>query len=309
MLRLLSLASLVMLLLATGTTARAEDAVELRWRFKKGQVLKYRFQDHQERTVAVGTEKLETTIDRDYEWQWKVEDVDARGTATLEHKFTALKLRHVSKDFELEYDSSKTNEAIDDEKKKAIALFDQIRLGTYRVKLTADGRVAEVFGFDKVMDETAAGKAGDLFAVHLRDGAFGWLLQRLVTPLPAKRVEAGAKWTKAAPESIPGFGKLRGETETTLGKQANVGDVACRELTTKGGHSLDLDMTWIDSSLRGTLKAEKISGKAIFDPMAGSVRQGTADVELGGELELTLGNSPLKLTVAYKHRLELEQKP
>jgi hypothetical protein len=146
MLRLLSLASLVTLLVAAVPAARADDAVELRWRFKKGQVLKYRFQDHQQRTVAVGSEKLETTIDRDCEWQWKVEDVDAQGNATLEHKFTALKLRHVSKDFELEYDSSKSNDSIDDEKKKAIGLFDQIRLGTYRVKLTADGRVTEVYG-------------------------------------------------------------------------------------------------------------------------------------------------------------------
>lgn len=306
------LLSLVIVLVAVAPVAQADEAVELRWRFTKGQVLEYRFRDQQVRTVAVGDEKLETTIDRDCEWQWKVADIDAQGTATLEHKFTSLKISHVSKDkdFELIYDSSKANESVDDEKKKAFALFDQIRLGTYRVKLTAEGRIAEVYGLDKVIEETTAGEnVGDLYAMHFRDGTFAWLLQRVLAPLPAKAVAIGAKWKTDAPESMPGFGKLRGATETTLGKEVKVGDVVCRELTFTGSHSLEVDMKWANATLAGTLKTEKMSGKSQFDAKAGRVRRGDADVELGGELKLGLGNDPIALKVTYKHRLELEQKP
>jgi hypothetical protein len=52
-----------------------------------------------------------------------------------------------------------------------------------------------------------------------------------------------------------------------------------------------------------------MSAKGLFDQSAGSLRRGEAEVELGGELKLGGGDNPIKLTVTYKHRLELEQKP
>lgn len=308
--RLFSFTTLGCLLLAMPSPARCEDAVELRWRFTQGQVLKYRFRDYQERTVAVGTEKLETTMEWDYEWEWKVQEVGPDGDATLEHRFTALKLRHSSKDFELEYDSSRANDSLDDDKKNAMQFFDQLRLSTYRVKLGADGRIAEVYGLDKLIGETTAGSnTAEFHAVHLHDASFAWLVQQTLGSLPAKAVTAGATWKTTAPESLIGLGTLKGHTEIALGKPMKIGASDCRELEGKGSHTLDLDMKFGTGNFTGPLKTQKMSSKVLFDPKAGIVRRSDAEVELGGDLKLNLNGNAIDVKVSYRHRLELELKP
>lgn len=310
MFRAFCLLCAVCLLLSSAVAVRADDAIELRWGFKKGQVHKYRLKHREERTVAVGTEKLETTTDSDYEWQWKVQEVDEKGTATLEHQFTAMKVRHSGKELELDYDSSRASDTNDDYKKKAYSLFDQLRIGTYRVKLAADGRVAEVYGLDKVITETAPGSnVADFHAVHLHDGSFAWVLQRALGELPGKAVPLGGKWKTTAPASLSEFGNLSGEMETALGKTVKVGDDPCHELKASGSHTLDLDMKWANMPLRGPLKTSKLTSTVLFDAKAGVVRKGEADVELAGDLKLGGGDNPIELKVSYKHRFELERKP
>jgi hypothetical protein len=132
------------------------------------------------------------------------------------------------------------------------------------------------------MEETTDSKISDLYAIHLRDGTFGWLLQRVLAPLPAKPVAVGAKWKTKAPESMPGFGKLRGDTETTLGKEAKVSDVVCRELTVKGSHSLEVDMKLINASLTGTLRPKDVR-EGTVRPAGGVDASRRAEVELGGD--------------------------
>src|SRR5262249_28280452 len=141
------LGAAVLLLWGVSSAAGQEQGVELRWRFKKGQTFKYLLKHREVRTVEVAKQKFETTTASEYEWTWTVKDVDDKGAATLEHKFTAIRVTATGKDLDFQYDSSGANQSSDAYNKDLINLYDQLRFaGKYKVQLTPDGRVASVQG-------------------------------------------------------------------------------------------------------------------------------------------------------------------
>jgi hypothetical protein len=297
-------AAAAVLLLAAAVAAPAADTVELRWQFKKGQVLKYLFKNREVRTVAVGDQKFETTTSAEYDLEWAVQDVDDQGTATLGQKITGLRLTCNGKDFDFQYDSARGNEADDDYKKKLINFCDQLRFAKYRLKLRRDGRVAEVYGFDKLIGEVGnLDHVVDMHGLGLHDASFGWLLQLTLGGLPERPAAAGAKWQVPAPAKLSGFGALTGQTDLTLAR-AGAGEPAQVKLA--GSHALELDMTWAGASLRGTLKTSKLAGTVRFDPRTASVPKGEAQADFGGDLKLGLGDSPVDLKVTFQETLDLE---
>jgi hypothetical protein len=308
MFRLVSRAAAAgVLLVAAVVAAHAADTVELRWQFKKGQVLKYLFKDREVRTVAVGDQKFETTTGAEYDLEWTVQDVDDQGTATLEQKITGLRLTCNGRDFAFQYDSARGNQAEDDYKKKLVTFCDQLRFGKYRLKLRRDGRVEEVYGFDKLIGEVGdLGQVIDMHGLGLHDATFGWLLQLNLGRLPDRAAAAGAKWQAAAPAKLSGFGDLAGQTDLTL---VRAGAGAPAEVKMAGSQTLQLDMTWVGAPLRGTLKTSKLAGTVRFDPRAGFVQKGEAQADFAGDLKLGLNDPPLVLKVSFQETLDLEARP
>jgi hypothetical protein len=289
---------------------RAAEPVELRWQFKKGQVFNYLLKHREVRTVEVGDQKFETTTDSEYDWQWTVTDLDDQGAANLELKLRGLRVTSNGKDFEYRYDSSRANEASEELNKNMIRYHDQLRFATYRLRLKPDGRVAEVYGLDKVQGETTSGThVAEMFGYNLRDDSFGWYLQLLVGALPEKPVAEGAKWKLPAPTKLKGLGDLSGQLEFRLDKPGTVGDRPCQQLRLDGTCKLELDMKFGDASLRGTLETSKVGGSMLFDARSGMVRKGEVQADLAGDLKLGLGDQPLVLKTGFKNKLELELKP
>jgi hypothetical protein len=303
-------------LLALPLAARADESVELRWRWEKGQVYQYLLKHREVRTAAVLDQKLATTTETEYELQWTVKDIDDQGTATIEQKLTALRISSNGKDWDFAYDSSRGNEATEEYKKKLIQLYDQVRFTTYRLKLKADGTVAEVHGFDKLLNEISGnlGTDGlsvlDFEGINLRDDSFGWFLQQLLGTLPRGAVARGAQWSQPVQAKLAHFGELTGKNDFTLGSAVKVGDRSCREVSWKGAQSLETSMKWVGNNiLRGTLKASKLTGTMRFDPAAGRLANSEVQAELDGTLKLGPNDKPLDLKVSFQHTLSLEAKP
>src|SRR5262249_20267874 len=158
--------------------------------------------------------------------------------------------------------------------------------GAYRLRLKPDGRVAEVYGLDKVQGETTTGtNVAEFFGYNLRDDSFAWYLQLLLGSLPEKPVAEGAKWKLPAPAKLQGIGDLGGQLEFTLDKPVTVSDRPCQQLRLDGTCKVEVDMKFGDTTLRGTLQTSKVSGSVSFDAKAGLVRKGEAQVDLAGELK------------------------
>jgi hypothetical protein len=299
-----------LLLLLASPALRSAGPIDLHWQLKKGQVLKYLLKHREVRTVNVADQKFETTTTTDYDWQWTVQEVDDQGTATLELKVKGLRMTCNGKDFDFQYDSSRANQSDDDYKMKLIAFYNEVRFGSYRLKLRRDGTIAEVNGFDKLINELSpGGNVVDFHGLNLHDDSFGWFLQLLLGTLPEKALPEGSEWKVPVRAKLAGFGDLNGQIEVTLGKEVKVGERSCRELKQTGSEMVDLDMKWANGSLRGTLKTTKLTGLVRFDPRAGAVQSGEAQADYGGELKLGLGEMPVVLGVKFHQELTLEAQP
>ncbi len=305
------------LLLAVGlagllaVAARADDKVELRWQLQKGQVLKYLLRHHEVRTIEVADQKLETTTNADYEWQWTVKDIDADGTASIDLKLTALRVDATGKEFSFAYDSTKANDAEGEYNKALKNFYDQLRFTTFRLRLKPDGRVGDVYGFDKLLGETTAGTGvAEFNGYWLRDDSFGWFLQRALGVLPAKAVDRDAKWKLDMPATFKDLATAVGQLDFSLDKPTKAGDSVLEQVKFTGSESADVSMPFGNSTMGGRLKTTKLSGVVRFDPKAGLAEGGEYTADYEGELKFpTGGDKPLVLKTGLKNTVTLERKP
>jgi hypothetical protein len=315
MVPLLTRRVLACLLLAVFPAAlRADGPVELRWKFTKGQVSRYLLKHREVRTVAVGDHKFVTTTDVEYELQWTVEDVDDQGTATIEQKLTALRMSSSGKDGDFQYDSLRGNESTEDYKKKLIHFYDQLRFASYRLKVKADGTLAEVHGFDKLIGEIGNALTSTTFNVidfeglNLHDDSFGWFLQQLMGTLPRAAVAKGAQWNQPVQARLTNFGELTGRNEFTLGPPVKVGEHTAHEMQMKGTQSLDLTLRWVgNNTLRGKLETTRLTGTMRFDAPRGRLIGSEVQIDLKGDLKVGANDKPV-LEVSFQHSLAMEAK-
>jgi hypothetical protein len=291
------------------SAAHAADKVELRWQFQKGQVLKYLIKHHEVRLTEVADQKFETATNTDSEWQWTVKDVDAAGTATIELKLTGLRVEATGKEFTFSYDSTKANEAEGKYNKDLKEFYDQMRFATYRMQLKADGRVGEVYGFDKLLSETTTGtQVAEFHGYWLHDDSFGWFHQTVLGVLPEKAVTRDATWKGPAPGKLKGLGEVSGQFDFTLDKPTKVGDRSLEQIKLAGSQTINLDMAFGSATMTGSLKSSKQSGTIRFDPKAGLVEGSDVTVDYAGELKFPTGGQPLILKVTLKNEVTVERK-
>lgn len=299
--------STALALLFTGVMASgADEATDLRWRFRKGENLKYELKHREVRTVEIGDQKRTASTDMDWGLHWIVREVDDQGVATLGVKVTALRVRSEAMDFEFQYDSASGNSSDDDYKKQLIRFYDQIRFAEYELKLPPAGRPVRVSGFDQLLTETAPEQnVVAFYGVNLRDATFAWFLQQVLGPLPGAAAKPGRKWEVPVDAKLPEFGQLSGRSLGSLGESKMVGGVPCQEIRVKGEQTLDTDMKWLNAPLRGSLKTTKMEAKLLLDPKKGRILTGEASIHLQGDLKFGAGDDAGLMKVRYEHTLEL----
>src|SRR5262245_4321768 len=301
-------AACLLLLIAPGL--RAADTVDLRWQLQKGQVLKYFVKHHEVRLTEVVDQKFETTTNVEYEWQLTVKDVDAAGAASVELKRNALRVEANGKEFAFRYDSSRGNDAEDKYGKDLKNFYDQMRFAAYRLQLKPDGRVAEVYGFDKLLGETTAGtQVAEFNAYWLHDDSFAWFLQVALGVLPEKGAKRDARWKFPATAKFKDVGESSGELEFTLDKPATAGGRTLEQIKMTGRHAVELNMPFGNSTISGKLATGKLSGVVRFDGKTGLVEGGEYAADYAGELKFGTGDQPLILKVTLRNEVTLERKP
>ncbi len=303
-------ALLIPVLLGTSlVSARAADTRELRWQFRKGQTYKYLVHHHEVRTSELADQKFETTTESDYEWHWKVDSIEDQGTATLTWKLGRLRVTTSGKDFDFTYDSMGQNRSDEEYRTRLINLYNQLRHASFQVKLKPSGQVVEIRGFDKVLNDIEAADVKAFHAVNLHDESFAFFLQQTLGVLPETKVSSDARWEVPFRSTWTGLAETRGKWEFQRGKPALVGKHSCETIAWKGEESFDVDMTFVQSPLKGTLKSSQLGGKVSFDAKAGLVRASESKSLISGTLKLGDGEKPLPIKVTFVHKLQLEYLP
>ena len=167
-----------------------DDGVELRWKYPKGETIRYRMSQKVSSEVN-GTpvrQQMATTV------ALAVKDVDEKGVVTLEARYEAVAAR-ASGVQEYDYDSEKDKEPPDD---PAARMMSKLVGQSFGLTMSAAGKVLEVKGYEKLVEAMSRGVADDeagrerarqALAQMFSDEAFKSRMQQLAPPLPEGRLK------------------------------------------------------------------------------------------------------------------------
>ncbi len=187
-----------------GLVLRQEPKVELRWSLPKGRVLRVRLVQK----FSAGAIDMEL---RDA-LHLSVTDVDAKGEAAVAAKYEGAGIKAAGVQA-LEYDSEKDKEPPAHAYARAVAkLVGQ----SFTFRLSPDGRVSEVKGFEAILQEVlkGAGEQDEAIARQflrqmLSDDIMRSKLQQMSPGLPPGKVGAGDVWSNEFALRVPILGPIR----------------------------------------------------------------------------------------------------
>jgi hypothetical protein len=189
--------------------ALQDGKTDLRWKFQKGQEIRYRVS--QNTTIDTAGLTVEQAVRTTY--FYAVAGVDEKGTAALTVKYEAVAIKSSGLQ-ELEFDSEKHKEVPAD---PTAQLISRLVGRSFSLKLGPSGKVLEVAGFDKILDSLFKGSEDDAQMAAQRqalkqaysDEAMQSMMQQMFMPLPEAPAAKGDSWKTDFALQMPMVGKMR----------------------------------------------------------------------------------------------------
>ncbi len=269
---------------ATGTGGRK---VALVWKWRKGEVVRYRNTTNQTLDQTVMGTAMQVKQKQVQVTKQEVTDVAADGTATVVCTFEAIKIdvENPLQGGGISYDSTNPEDAAR-AKDPQLAPVAGLVGETFTFKVDSRGKVSEVKGFDKILDkmlesypEAQREVARSMLGKSLGDESMRSQLEAAYHALPDGEVEVGASWKQDSSVTIPMAGTIVSHNTYTLQGFEAVGGKDCARIGTEGA----LEQTAkaepdpsnpFASLMEIAFKSGKIAGDIFFDPEGGrAIRQ------------------------------------
>jgi hypothetical protein len=232
----------------------AQDKVELRWKWQKGQELVYK--SSQKTLLEFGGQPMDQQMG--YTYSMTVTDVAESGEATILMKYLAVATKGSGPQGEYDYDSEKDKEP----PAEGPASMQAKMVGqTFTMKMTPLGRVTDVQGYDKVLEammkggpDNPGGRA-QLKQMFSND-TFKGMMQQLSPPLPEEKVGPGDGWANEFTVKMPMIGGMMFSLKSKLSdlKENNAQIEQDIRVELKGGDK--------DNPLAGLVEIKEGKGKA-----------------------------------------------
>jgi len=279
----------------------AQDAkVELRWKYTKGQEIRYKTIQRVTMDAAGAKVRQETTTT----FSMNVTNGDPKGEATILAKYEAVGVQ-MSGLQELDYDSEKDKEVPEDPQVQMLAkLVGQ----SFTMKMTASGKVVEVKGFDKILEAMTKGagekegqeQAQMMLKQMFSDESFKSMMQQMSPPLPEDKVGKGDTWSNDFTMKLPFLGGMK------FGIKSKLDDLNERTATIQQDLKIELkgEGEDKDNPLAGVIEIKDAKGKstAIF-----SIERGLF-LSQKATMDMTLSASGQDMPIKTETELKLVEK-
>ena len=233
----------------------AQEKVELRWKWAKGQELVYK--SVQNTKMEFGGVPMDQHMG--YKYSLTIADVAESGEATITVKYLAVATRGNGPTGEYDYDSEKDKEA----PTEGPAAMQAKMVGqSFTMKMTPSGRVTDVQGYDKVLEamtkgagEEAAQQRAQLKQMFNND-TFKGMMQQMAPPLPEDKVGKDDTWKNEFTVKMPMIGGMNFALASKLAdlKENNAHIEQDIKVELKGGDK--------DNPLAGLVEIKDGKGKA-----------------------------------------------
>jgi len=231
-----------------------QDAkVELRWKWQKGQELVYK--TSQKTLLEFGGQPLDQQMG--YTYSMTIEDVSAGGEATIVMKYLGVVAKGSGPAGDYDYDSEKDKEP----PTEGPAAMSARMLGlSFTMKITSQGRVTDVQGYDKLLDAMMKGNDDPAVRAQLKqmfnNETFKGMMQQMAPPLPDTKVAKGDTWDNDFVVKMPMIGGMNFTLKSKLtdAKDNNAHIEQDIKVELKGGDK--------DNPLAGLVEIKDGKGKA-----------------------------------------------
>ncbi len=233
----------------------AQDKVELRWKWAKGQ--EYVYKSAQKTLLEFGGQPMDQQMG--YKYSLTVTDVAESGEATITVKYLAVITKGSGPTGEYDYDSEKDKEA----PTEGPAAMQAKMVGqSFMMKMTPTGRVTDVQGYDKVLEAMTKGEGEEQAAARAQlkqmfnNDTFKGMMQQMAPPLPDQKVGKGDTWTNDFTVKMPMIGGMMFTMKSSLAdlKENNAQIDQDIKIELKGGEK--------DNPLAGLVEIKDAKGKA-----------------------------------------------
>ncbi len=271
----------VLSLVCPNLTAPAKsDDVKLAWKFKEGEVLRYRISQDMHQAITGPTDiEIDSSVGQVI--KEKVKSVAADGTASLECTWEAVKV-HMSIPMggDVDFDSTRGDTA--GSTPSPLKGFAALPGSTFELEMKASGEVTAVRGVSDTMKKILEG--GDAASKSTRD-----MMQRAFTDdamkrylgttvLPEKPIAVGGTWARDSVFEMPPLGTLKAHFDFNLAGMEDARQTPCAKLGTKfqmklegkpdvsampGAANFDIDMSMDGAEGEGTIHFSPEKGRLV----------------------------------------------
>lgn len=250
---------------STSAKTGSDKPTLLRWKFAKGQQLRYLMV--QDFTTAVSAFSSTATVDMD----WQVESVDDDGTATISYTLDRVRM-NVKSGAQPALDADSANQDADSELAKRMKPIFEATIGkTGRLVISPLGKIDDVELPKGMADKLKSAPALGAMAGILNEAFFEQMIKSAGLELPEKAVTPGQTWTQSQEMKLPAFGRQAVKTTYRFDGVEN-----------RGGRNLakfspDVNVALLDADKSIEIGEQESSGTIYFDTAAGKITQ--LDVE------------------------------
>lgn len=257
---------------STAAKPGADKPTLLRWKFAKGQQLKYLMV--QDFTTAVSAFSSTATVDMD----WRVDSVDGDGTADISYTLTRVRMNvKTGSQPALEADSE-NQDAQSELAKRMQPIFEATIGKTGRLTISSLGKIEDVKLPEGMADKLKNSQALGPMASMLNESFFKQMVKSAGLELPEAAVAPGQTWTQSQEIKLPAFGRQAVKTTYRFEGVEN-----------RGGRNLakfspEVEVALPDADKSMEIGEQESSGTIYFDTSLGKVTQ--FDVEHSMQLNV-----------------------
>ena len=297
------------------TAATLPADVRLAWKFREGDVIRYRILQEIHQSMS-GMGNMETDTRVGQVLREKVQSVAPDGTAKIEVTWEALRYRlEAPMGGSLEFDSTKDSPESAAGPMKGLS---KIVGSAFQVEMKPSGEIVSLRGIDELMQKVASdggGMVGSMVSRSFNDASMKRALESVV--LPEKALADGETWERESQFDVPSLGKLKvdydfklhGMEEVGGSKSAKVGVVYSMALgggkpdlsSMPGAEQFDVDLTMDDAKGEGTVHFSPELGRMVRTEL-------TADMDMNMNMKPKGEAKPgapegMKLEIRIQQRL------
>lgn len=263
------------------------EDVKLAWKFKEGDVLRYRIVQDSRQTISSPQGEFEVGSNVSQVIKEKVKSVAGDGVATLDCTWEAVKM-HVGMPMggDMDFDSTQPGGA--EKAPAAMKGLAGLPGTTFQVEMKPSGEVASIHGLTEAMkkvissDDPSMRMMKDMMERSFNDDSMKRSLETAI--LPDKPVAVGGKWARDTEFDLQKLGKLKAHFDFTYAGMEDQSGSPCAKVDTKytmsmgagkpdtssmpGAENLDIDLSMDDAQGEGTIYFSSDKGRLIRSAMA-----------------------------------------